>query len=208
MSSASYRVRRATIDDLGELKALWSAMKFSAEELERRLTEFQVAESPDGKVVGCVGLLVMNRHGWIHSEGFTDFSLADTLRPMLWRRLQSLFLNHGIFRLWTQESSPFYSHNGLTPATEAELRKLPEPWRSVGGNWLTQKLKDEEAITSLDKEFALFMESEKARSEQAIQQARTLKTVVTVIAFILVLGVFAAAFFVWFNRQAVGSAVP
>lgn len=205
MQSATYRVRRATVDDLATLKKLWESMRFPTADLEKRLTEFQVAEATDGKVIGAVGFEMKQHHARIHSEAYSDFSAADTVRPMIWSRMQSLCMNHGIFRLWTQEASPFWSANGLQPADDGTLQRLPEAWKSIGGNWLTLKLKDEEAIASLDKEFALFMASEKARSEEALGQARMLKTIVTVLAFILVLGVFAAAAWVWLKRHAVGS---
>jgi hypothetical protein len=51
-------------------------------------------------------------------------------------------------------------------------------------------LKDDvETVVSLDKEFALFMQSEKQRTEQVFRRARALKTFATVIAFVLLLGV-------------------
>jgi len=40
-------------------------------------------------------------------------------------------------------------------------------------------------VISADKEFALFMESERQRSEQAMQQARVLKVIATVVALAL-----------------------
>src|SRR5436190_13518293 len=44
MTSPNYRVRRATLDDIGQLATLWHSMKLPAEDLGRRITEFQVAE--------------------------------------------------------------------------------------------------------------------------------------------------------------------
>jgi len=83
MTSPNYRVRRATLDDIGQLATLWHSMKLPAEDLGRRITEFQVAEGPDGKVLGAIGMQITQRHGRIHSEGFTDFGLAEHLRPLL-----------------------------------------------------------------------------------------------------------------------------
>ena len=42
---------------------------------------------------------------------------------------------------------------------------------------------------SVDKEFAVFMQSEKQRTEQVFRRARALKTFATVIAFALLLAV-------------------
>ena len=203
MSPAQFSLRRATVDDLPTLRALWDSMKFPTHDLEKQLTGFQVAVNAEGKVVGAVGFEMQQRHGRIHSEAYSDFSAADIVRPMLWTRLQSLCSNHGVLRLWTQEISPFWSHNGLKPPhDEAERAKLPDVWRTIEGNWLTLKLKDEEAIASLDKEFALFMESEKARSAGALEQARKLKTVATVVAFIAAFIGFGAAIYLFLNRAA------
>ena len=84
MTSPNYRVRRATLDDIGQLTSLWQSMALPVEELARRITEFQITEGVDGKVLGAIGLQIAQRHGRIHSEGFTDFALADHLRPLLW----------------------------------------------------------------------------------------------------------------------------
>src|SRR5213592_3655391 len=103
MTASNYRVRRATLDDIDQLTAIWKAMSFPGEDLAKRITEFQVAEGPDGKVLGAVGLQIAAKHGRIHSEAFNDFALADQLRPLLWDRINSVATNHGLLRLWTQE---------------------------------------------------------------------------------------------------------
>jgi len=183
MNSAQYRVRRATLDDMTQLSELWKAMRFPPEDLSKRVTEFQVAESPQGAVVGALGLQISQKQGRIHSEGFSDFSHADVLRPMLWDRIHSVATNHGLLRLWTQENAPFWNHCGLNKADAEALAKLPVAWRSISGEWLTLKLKDDvETLVSLDKEFSAFMESEKARTARAFQHARILKVIATLIA--------------------------
>lgn len=208
MNPSDYQVRRATLDDIGALKALWQTMHFAEGELERRLTEFQVVEGPDHKVVGALGFQMAERQGQIHSETFADFAIADSIRPLFWTRLRSLAANHGIFRLWTQESAPFWTQSGFQPANDKVMAKLPSVWNDAGSSWLTLQLKDEEAIASLEKEFAMFMESEKQRSAQALGQAKTLKTVVTIFAFLVAVAVFAAAAYVWFVRKSGASPNP
>jgi N-acetylglutamate synthase-like GNAT family acetyltransferase len=186
MSLPNYRVRRATLDDIQALLALWNSMHFPAEELARRITEFQVAENPEGKLIGAVGLQMTARQGLIHSEGFTDFAVADHVRPLLWDRLHSVATNHGLLRVWTQEQAPFWSRCGLAKAEPDTLEKLPVSWRSASSAWLTLKLKDDlEEVISLDKEFALFMESERQRTQRAFQHARILKFLATAIAIAL-----------------------
>jgi len=194
MDSSNYRVRRATLDDLPHLSGLWQSMHFRSEELGKRVTEFQVAESGDGKLLGAVGLQIAERQGRVHSEGFSDFALADQLRPLLWDRIQSVACNHGLLRLWTKERAPFWSHCGLQVADAETLHKLPALWRTEPPDWLTLKLKDEvEAVMSLDKEFAMFMDSEKQRTQRAFQHARILKIIATLIALVVLVLVVAGA---------------
>jgi N-acetylglutamate synthase-like GNAT family acetyltransferase len=191
-------VRRATLDDIRQLTALWQSMQFPVEELARRVTEFQVAEGADGEVLGAVGLQIAERQGLVHSEAFGDFAMADHLRPLLWDRLLAVATNHSLLRIWTREQAPFWNHCGLQKADAEALQKLPAQWRGPASAWLTLKLKDDvETVMSLDKEFALFMQSEKQRTERVFQRARRLKTVMTLIAFLLLIavGVWAARLF-------------
>lgn len=197
MTLANYRVRRATLEDIDQLMALWQSMHLPADELAKRITEFQVAESAEQRVVGAVGLQLSDRQGRLHSEAFTDFALADSLRPQLWERVQAVAVNHGLVRLWTQEQAPFWSHCGLAKSNAEALAKLPAAWRSLSGEWLTLKLKEDiEEVISADKEFALFMEAERQRTQRTFQQARILKFIATLIAVSVLFLVMAGAFFV------------
>jgi len=190
VSSSNYRVRRATLDDIRPLTALWQSMQFPVEDLAKRITEFQVADGAGGEVLGAVGLQIAERQGLVHSEAFSDFALADHLRPMLWDRLHAVATNHGLLRIWTREQAPFWNHCGLLKADAEALQKLPAPWRGPSSAWLTLKLKDDvETVISLDKEFALFMQSERQRTERVFQRARRLKTLMTMIAFLLLIAV-------------------
>lgn len=195
MSSSNYRVRRATLEDVTVLMELWKSMKYPAEELARRITEFQVAEGADGKVLGAVGLQMAQRQGRIHSEAFGDFSVADHVRPLLWDRLNALAANHGLLRLWSQEQAPFWSHCGLVKADPEALEKLPEGWRGSPGSWLTLKLKEDIAeVISADKEFAMYMAAEKERTARAMQQAKMLKAIATLVALAVLALVMAGGF--------------
>jgi len=199
VSSSNYRVRRATLDDIRQLTALWQSMQFPIEDLAKRITEFQVAEGAGGEVLGAVGLQIAERQGLVHSEAFSDFALADHLRPPLWDRLNALATNHGLLRIWTREQAPFWNHCGLAKADAEALQKLPALWRGPSSGWLTLKLKDDvETVMSLDREFAMFMQSEKQRTDRIFQRARTLKTGMTLIAFVLLIavGVWAVRLFI------------
>ncbi len=201
MSATNYRVRRATLDDLSQLTGLWRTMHFPTEELVRRVTEFQVAESPEGLVVGAVAMQVAEKNGRIHSEAFSDFGLADQLRPMLWERLNTLATNLGLLRLWTREQAPFYSQCGLVAADPETLKALPKVWTDLPASWRTLKLREDvETMLSADQEFALFMDAARRRTERTLQQARLLRGLALLAAIILMLLVLGATF-VLFTRN-------
>ena len=191
MTLPNYRVRRATLDDLSALKALWASMCFSGADLEKGLTEFHIVESADGKLLGAIALQIGDKSGRIHSEAFTDFGLAEELRQLLWERLQVIALNYGLLRLWTQERAPFWNRCGLLPADAKTLEKLPCAWAGDSSNWLTVQLRDETAVASVDKEFALFMAAEKQKTARALGYAKAMKRAATAIAIILALFVLA-----------------
>lgn len=193
MTTSPYRVRRAVVDDRDALVALWKSMQLPADELEKRLTEFQVAVNDSGEVLGALGIRLAGKHGHIHSEAFLDFSQADALRDALWQRLQSVATNHGLVRLWTTEAAPFWTQAGLNPASDAELEKLPVDWKDAGARWLTLKLREDvEEVANLDQEFAMFMQAEKQRSQQMMDQGKMLRLVATLLAvmlFLIVIGI-------------------
>lgn len=199
MTPPNYRVRRATLDDLPALKLLWESMRFPVDDLERRLTEFQVAENARGEIVGAIGFRMSGRQGCIHSESYADYSIADIARPLFGERLQVLSANHGIARLWTQENAPYWSREGFQTASEEAANKLPPAWRNEGPTWLTRQLKSEEAFDSMEKELAVFMQAEKARSGKMHKQARLIKFVATLAAVLF--GVFVIGALVFLMRK-------
>jgi N-acetylglutamate synthase-like GNAT family acetyltransferase len=195
MTAPTLRIRRATVDDLVTLRPVWVSMALPGADLEKRLTEFQVVETTEGKVIGGLGFQIGDRQARIHSEAYSDFSFADAARLLFWERIQTLAMNHGIFRLWTQEHSPFWSRNGFQKANDETLKKLPAVWMN-DYPWLTLQLKDETAMVSIEKELALFMQEEKQRSARALQHAQTLKTIALFVAILLLLLVLGAAIFI------------
>jgi N-acetylglutamate synthase-like GNAT family acetyltransferase len=199
--SSYLQARRATLDDIASLRALWEMMRYPVAELERQLTDFQVVVDTAGTVLGTIGLRTANRQAHIHSEAFSDFSLAERARPVLWERIQSLGTNHGVVRLWTNDPSPFWTHQGFQKATPEALEKLPAEWDRTKPGWLTLQLRDENVVASLDKEFAMFVASEKQRSEQAIGQAKVVKTIFTVLALLIAFAILAAAGYIFLTRR-------
>jgi N-acetylglutamate synthase-like GNAT family acetyltransferase len=184
VNSQALRVRRATLDDLAVLRTVWLSMRLPADELEKRLKEFQVVENAEGQVLGAVGIQFSKQHALLFGEGFSDFSIADAARELFWQRFEALAANHGIFRIWTRETSPFWARWGFQPANAEILSRLPDEWKTSEGKWFTLQLKDEEAVAAaLENKFAGFMDAEKKQIAHVFEKARALKTVVTVFGF-------------------------
>jgi hypothetical protein len=201
MTIAPFSVRRATVEDLPSLTALWHQMQLTEPGLDRRLTEFQVAVDGAGALVGAIGFQLCGKQARLHSEGFTDFSLADVVRPLLWDRLQVLAANHGTVRVWSLENAPFWSHNVLSRPDAEALAKLPPAWNQLPGEWLTIKLREDvEEILSLDKEFALFAQSERECSRVVLSQARMLKKAATIGAILLGVAVLVASVYLLLKK--------
>jgi N-acetylglutamate synthase-like GNAT family acetyltransferase len=181
---ANLRIRRATVEDLAALRGIWDSMRLPANELEKRLNEFQVAEDSAGNVLGVIGIHCSGQYALLYGEGYSDFSVADTAREMFWERVQILAANHGVFRIWTTESSPFWTRWGFQPANPELLSRVPEQWNTPDAHWLTLQLKDEDAVAeALNTKFAGFMDSEKQQTERVRDRAKTLRTIITVVGF-------------------------
>ncbi len=200
MNPSTIRIRRATTDDFQSLRSLWNSMRLPVGQLEKRLTELQVIETADGQIVGAIGVQIIRQHALLHSEGYTDFAVADAARQLFWERIQTITAHHGVFRLWTQENSPFWVRWGFQPATIEQLERLPAEWKHSEGKWLTFQLKNEEAIAALDKELEAFRESEKKRTAETLEQARTMTTTITVIAFVVGIILIGVAVFLYLRR--------
>jgi N-acetylglutamate synthase-like GNAT family acetyltransferase len=201
MNPPHLRVRRATTDDFQSLRSLWKSMHLPANALEKRLTEFQVIETANGQITGAIGVQIVRQHALLHNEGYTDFSVADAARELFWERIQTIAAHHGVFRLWTQENSPFWTRWGFQPANAETLARLPAEWKNSEDKWLSIQLKDEEALATIDKELAQFRELEKQRTAETLEQARTMTKTITVVAFAVGIILIGAAIFLFIRRN-------
>ncbi len=180
-------MRRAVVDDLGPLAELWNAAQMPAANFEKNFTEFQVIEDALGKIHGAVAMQIDSGAGRIHSEIIADFALADTFRPLLWARLRSVAQNHGLFRLWTLERAPFWKKDaGFAPAPAEAKAKFPEAFGPPSGEWLSLRLREEGAdAESIERQFAAFKETERAKREKLLGQVRPLKWIGIGIAIVI-----------------------
>ncbi len=192
-----HQVRRATVEDIAQLSPMWEQENLPTAELEKRFKEFQVVEQ-EGILLGAIGFQVLGQEGLLHSEVFLRPEDAEFVREHLWERAQILAKNHGLIRVWTQLHTPFWHGNGFKAPTGEIAAKLPGVFAYGTEPWLYVQLREETAaLPSIDKEFALFKESEREQTERMLRQAKVLKVIaagIAVIVFLLVI-VWAIYFF-------------
>jgi N-acetylglutamate synthase-like GNAT family acetyltransferase len=190
----SYQVRRATVDDLPALKALWAAERLPVGELDKRFTEFQIAYDETGRLAGAVGLRIYKLQGLIHSEAFNNLDEAAVLRPLLWERIHTVAKNHGLVRLWMMPTTSFYREQGLTEVEDTIRAKLPEDFGHPKADWISLRLK-EENVTALtaEKEFEIFAQAQRESTEEMMKRAQFYR-VLAYGLLVLVLGALVLAF--------------
>jgi len=190
MASAEFRVRRATVDDLPALRELWGQFGFSAIDLEKRVTEMQVAEAADGKVGAAIGFKVERLHGLIHSEAIPESADKAAILQGFWQRLGVLAKNHGLFRIWIRSTDPYWGTLGFQKPDAKTLEKMPAVFGAADDKLITRALKEESAQgLSVEQEFELFSQAQKMETERLMRQAEVFKKFAYSIIF-LVIGAF------------------
>src|SRR6266576_1716674 len=99
MTQTRYVTRRATVEDLPQLIALWRLERLPSEMLEKCFTEFQVVCDEAGEVLAAIGIRIAGVHGLLHGESIARPEEADALRALLWNRMQVIIRNHALERL-------------------------------------------------------------------------------------------------------------
>ena len=194
--TARQQVRRATIEDLPQLKALWTQEQLLASDLEKRFKEFQVVADADGQVLGALGLQIAGQEGRLHSEVFPHFDQADAFRELLWQRFKTIAANFGLIRVWTQLDTLFWRQSEFGPASAEHLEKLPVAFGAAARPWLVVQLKQEVAASALalEQELVLMKAAERERTERLIRRGRLLKGLATGLLLLVFLLVLAWAF--------------
>jgi N-acetylglutamate synthase-like GNAT family acetyltransferase len=173
---SAYHTRRATLEDLPQLRGFWNEARLDAADLERRFTEFQVAFDAEEKLAGTLGLHIQNNQGLVHSEAFSDPESAAQVRPLLWQRLMTVAKNNGLLRLWALPTTSFYREQGMTDIDEASRARLPEGFGSPLADWVTLKLRDDNpAVKNMEKEFEVFAMAQRAESERRMDRAKAFR---------------------------------
>lgn len=188
-----FQVRRATVEDLPQLRELWEAEALPGEVLEKRVAEFQVVDDGAGQLLAALGLEMVEGHGRLHSEAIVLLEQAETMRGLLWPRFETMARNQGLVRLWTALEAPFWKGVGFKKVNEETLALLPGAFAREGATWLTMPLRAVAAgPDDLDKQFAVLKAMSQAEHEQLLERAKMMK----VIALAL-LGVVFGGFALW-----------
>ena len=197
MSSPTYQVRRATLEDLPALRELWKKVNLPLPDLEKRFTEVQIAENTEGQIVGALGIKIDRLHGHLHSEAILEKENA-AIYETLWQRVQILARNYGLFRLWTDSQAPYWQMIGFKTPDEKAYEKKPASVAGEREKILTYAIKEESAEgLTVEQQFEIFAQSQKAETERLMQQAQVFKKIAYSILVLAILGFAVAAGIRW-----------
>jgi N-acetylglutamate synthase-like GNAT family acetyltransferase len=195
MTTPDRQVRRATIEDLPQLNALWRQANLPWQDLEKHFKDFQVAQTAGGQLLGALGMQIVGVEGWLFCEVFAQPAQADALRSELWERLRIVAQNHGLVRVWIQAASPFWHMNGFSAASPEQLAKRPSAFVSDDRPWFVVPLRaDSAAAINLDKELELFQEAQKEDTAKLFRHARIAKAIALIVGLVLFATVIVLAF--------------
>ncbi len=203
---ARYRLRRATLDDLPALKALWEVARQPVAELERRLTQFQLVERRDGVLCGAFGFRANGLQGLLFGVAFHSPPQALECQEEVWERIETLCRTLGVARLWLRgELNEALRPRGFRAPENRELNRLPPDFNTGRGDWWTLVLRDEDLLDeALKREMGGYQAEQLAQRERLQRSAAVLKWVAVLIA----LGIFAAAMALLFTLTGRGSRRP
>ena len=189
MNQTGYVTRRATLEDLPQLISLWRLERLPAGALEKRFTEFQIVSDTAGQVLGAIGIQIVGSHGLLHSESMAKPELSETLRELLWKRLQVIIQNHALERLWTQMNNVPWRDRGFAGASAEQIKTLPPLFNAGESEWQTITLRAADANAAVEREMAQFktlQQEEAARLRRRVQWLKRIALGITVVVFLLV----------------------
>jgi N-acetylglutamate synthase-like GNAT family acetyltransferase len=189
MSGSNLQARRATVDDLVELRRLWHQAGAAAPELEQQIRYFQIVETADGVFLGALALFTEGQQGWLHSEYYGQTEWAGEARLRLWERVQAMARNHGLYRIWTQEDDPFWRSSGFEEPTPELLGRRPLSFGTSEQPWRVLVLREEAtAKEALESEFDLFAATQRGSAERLAEQIRTFRMFAYALLIFVVIG--------------------
>ena len=131
------------------------------------------------------------------------FRVADAARQLFWERIQTLAANHGVFRIWTQERSPFWKSLGFQPPAAEIFARLPDEWKNeFEGGWLTLQLKTRRPSPPRWKNNSpVSWTPKKSETERIAEKAETFKTIITIVGFAIGIICFAIVIYLFIHRN-------
>ena len=174
LAEPEVRARRATVDALPGLHALWQRVGLPWDQLERFVTEFILVPNDDGLPLAAIGLQADGDQGLVHSEAILPGQDESLLRAALWQRLQIIARNQGIARLWTLEDAGFWTST-FQPAPTSDAASLKASFADPTASWWIYVLRDPaRAQRLLDERMALW---EAHRQSDASQFSETISRI-------------------------------
>ncbi len=202
MEPSQWIARRATLDDLPALEALWQRCGLPWEQLEKYLTEFQVILNEDGGALGALGLLVDGHEGLVHTEAIPPGQdAADDLRAALWKRLQIVARNQGVLRLWTQEDAPYWGTVGFGGPDGKVRSEAKSAFLDSDPDWRFFQLADPDRAAKLVQEQLAVWEATRSQEADSFQQTiQNIRNSAFIITGAIIVILFAMALYVFVRR--------
>lgn len=193
MELPALSARRATVEDLPALQALWQIGGLPADELEKFLTEFQVVPGEgEGVLLGAIGLMVEGNDALLHSEALAPGDEGDEIRAALWRRLQIVARNQGIHRLWTQEDADYWRTGGFVAAPVETVAAATAAFVHKTATWMVCELIDPAKAKQLVTEQMAIWHATRAQEADELQNKirafRNASILIAAIVVVLMIG--------------------
>ena len=186
MTRGAIHLRRATIEDLPRLQALWRTALLPDHALKRELTEFQLVEGGDGRLIGAVGIQLLGQDARIYNEVWSHPESEQVAKAQLWNWLVKLIQSHGIHRVWTQEKSGYWQECGFVEPTESQVQMLPKAWRQFRGSWRFFTFYDERAEEIIAREIDYCQTVHEDDLKQTKQWSQSLKWALSLLVVAIV----------------------
>lgn len=187
MTTAGRQVRRATVEDLPQLRELWRSQNLPWQQFEGQFKDFQVVQTDSGRIVGSLGLHIEGSEGWLFAETFAPEGPVEALRDELWQRARIVAQNHGLVRVWTQFDDVFWQVQGFAVAGPEQLAKRPAAFGGGDAPWWVLQLRQESvAGLSLEQELAVFEQAQRAEREALQRKARVARAIALAVALVVV----------------------
>lgn len=195
MEASPFQARRASVDDLPSLQALWQELGMPWEQLGQFISEFQVVTDENEQLAGAIGLLIEGDDALLHSEAIRNDVEADAVRASMWRRMQIVARNQGAKFLWTQEDAPYWRDSGFGPAPAERLQISKASFLDQSADWRMFLLVDPARIQdALQEQFAILEATRLQNTETFERKVKLFRTFAYLLALAVIGGCFALLF--------------